>query len=147
MEIDFSRLERVGYRGDEIIYRVKPCWIQRVLGSNVSYYAENLTEEQISELKSKIVDGKYFLTGVLRGKILSKETLSIIENTGLEEIYGDSGCFEEKIMTFSEPCESYDVDAPKIPYPEWMDTAHDGITVICSIIYQGHPTIAWYWGD
>ena len=149
LDIDYSRLERVGYRGDEIIYRVKPCWVNRVLGSNVRHYAENLSEEQIAELKARFVGEKHFLTNILREgkKNFSEETLSITNSFGLKKICWEGDVLEEKHMTFSEPCESYDVDEPKITYPGWMDTAHDGISVICSVIYQGRPTIARYWGD
>jgi hypothetical protein len=114
-----------------------PCfWIRGVVGSNTSNYrqagSEKPTEQELREL------------------IESRFDPAVMKRVGVrnatEREMWDSD--DERPLDLALPCESYDAESPRVPYPAGMDLRHDGSSVhlLASRGERGEPFPARYWG-
>lgn len=152
------------------VYKIPICYIKEVAGSNMcNFHAEcKLNKNEIDELGNagvfklfsydvKDIDNIDSMNIICKLMKKYKVTLYIENymNNSIEFVKSydiplknisnhDNYCICENIMI---ECNSYNVENPVTPYPNYLYTNHDGVTVTCRIISQGIEKIVSYWGD
>jgi hypothetical protein len=124
-------------------YKANAFKIKRVMNCALEQYRAPrlLTREEVCNL-IPLVDVRDGPTQVMLGD------LCIVERNDYElnDKFQEFGLTEEDFW-ISVECDSYDVESPRIPYPEKFHTDHDGINVWLEL--EGPRGIEYcvYWGD
>lgn len=150
------------------VYKIPVCFINKISGSNMMHFRSK--NKLGSSVVKKLGSNNLFELCENRSKIdidkirelMHKYNVTIyIYHTNKEDIdymksqnipyevydcdYDYDTVFDGHLLMVE--CDSYNVTEPKYPYPDFVDTAHDGVTVTCDIIHQGSVITVKYWGD
>lgn len=151
--------------GEEKVYRVPLCFIKKVAGSNMGFLRskKELVHEQVVEI-GKTGIYKFYRSGKTEDKDWCPEKfLPLVKKYRLKFYFDD--CIEKNVKKFLKDnkipyakvdeldptnimvdCNSYNVQLLSED-SDFVDLAHDGVTVVCQIVHQGVTKIVRYWGD